>query len=1103
MMKYTLATLLALAVMLPTTAQRKKKKKKDETKTEIQWDVANPGASFNYAAHNFTTDEGTWMNLDVSPDGQTLVFDLIGDIYTMPVNGGKATPIRTGIPFEVQPRFSPDGTKISFTSDAGGGDNIWVMNRDGSDAKQVTKESFRLLNNATWMPDGQFLVARKHFTSGRSLGAGELWQYHITGGNGLQLTKRKNDQQDVNEPHISPDGKYLYYSEDVYPGGNFQYNKDPNKQIYVIKRYNFEDGTTETVTGGPGGAARPTVSRDGKLLAFIKRVRTKSVLYIHNLETGQEWPVYDALNKDQQEAWAIFGVYPNFNWMPGNKEIVFWSGGHINKVNIETLTTSVIPFTADVNLKIAETVHFNNPVAPDNFDAKVIRHAVTSPDGQTLVFSAVGKLWKKQLPNGTPQRLTTQHTDFEFEPAFSRDGRTIAYVTWNDENAGAVHTINSTGGSSRKLTTAKGSYRTPAFASSGQTIIYRKEGGNNDQGLAFAKKPGIYTLPANGGTPKFITANGEYPTYSADGKRIFFQTGGTYFGNLTKSLKSVDLHGEDERTHVTSKYANRLVPSPNNEWIAYTNLHKAFIAPLVLNGQTINLDNNSKYVPVSQIAKDAGINIHWSPDSKQVMWTLGDEYFKNDIKNRFTYLPGSPDKVPDLTITGTKVGLSVPTDIPSGVIAFTNARIITMEGNEVIENGTIVITDNKITALGANVDVPASAKVYDATGKTIMPGLVDAHAHVGAFRYGLTTQKHWQLYANLAFGVTTSHDPSANTETVFALSELLKSGDMVGPRLYSTGFILYGADGDFKAVINNLEDARSAIRRTKAFGAQSVKSYNQPRREQRQQVMQAARELGINVVPEGGSTFYTNMSMIMDGHTGVEHNIPVAPVYKDVLELWGNSKTGYTPTLIVNYAGLNGEFYFYQNDNVWENERLLKYTPRGIVDARSRHRTMVPQEEYENGHILTSQTAKTLSDQGVKVNMGAHGQLQGLGAHWETWMLHQGGMSIMEALQAATINGANYIGAGQEIGSLKVGKLADLIVLDANPLDDIHNTEKIKYTMVNGRLYDTETMNEIGNRPKERSQFWWENTLQNEAFPWHQDANSFTTPGCGCHIGHQ
>ncbi|MBT8186625.1 MAG: PD40 domain-containing protein, partial [Croceitalea sp.] len=284
----------------------------EEKKSETEkWDVSNPGASFNYQNHEFSTDQGTWMNLDVSQDGKTIVFDLLGDIYSMSINGGKATPLRTGIPFEVQPRFSPDGKQIAFTSDAGGGDNIWVMDSDGTNAKQVTKESFRLLNNAYWMPNGDYLVARKHFTSERSLGAGEIWQYHITGGSGLQLTKRKNDQQDVNEPCVSPDGKYLYYSEDVYPGGYFQYNKDPNSQIYAIKRYDFEKGETTTITGGPGGAARPQLSRDGKKLAFIKRVRTKTVLFLHDLETGEEWPLYDELSKDQQEAWAIFGVYPN------------------------------------------------------------------------------------------------------------------------------------------------------------------------------------------------------------------------------------------------------------------------------------------------------------------------------------------------------------------------------------------------------------------------------------------------------------------------------------------------------------------------------------------------------------------------------------------------------------------------------------------------------------------------------------------------------------------------------------------------------------------------------------------------------------------------
>lgn len=1074
-----------------------------EKKEDSKWDVANPGEDFNFQEHKFATNEGTWMNLDVSPDGQNIVFDLLGDIYIMPISGGNAKVLRTGIPFEIQPRFSPDGTKISFTSDAGGGDNIWIMDINGSNAKQVTEEKFRLLNNSYWMPKGNYLVARKHFTSQRSLGAGEIWQYHISGGSGIQLTKRKNDQQDVNEPCVSPDGRYLYYSEDVYSGGFFQYNKDPNKQIYVIKRYDFETGKTTTITGGPGGAARPQISRDGKTLAFIKRVRTKTVLYLHDLETGEEWPIIDDLNKDQQEAWAIFGVYPNFSWMPNNEELVFWNKGKIHKININTQKITNILFTVEANIKIAETLKVDSPVSPDQFTAKVIRHAVTSPDQKTLVFNALGHLWSKKLPNGKPKRLTAE-SDFEFEPSFSPDGKTIVYVTWNDENLGAIHKIPITGGPSKKITTAKGIYRTPSFSPDGNMITYRKEPGNNDQGRSFAKKTGIYTMNLDGTNKKLVSKEGEYPMFTNNGQRVFYQTGGTYFGELTKQLKSIDLNGKDQKVHVKSKYANRLVPSPDNQWIAFTILHKAYIAPLVINGKEIDLDNKTKSVPVSQISKDAGINIHWSKDSQKVFWTLGDEYFANAIKDRYTFLSGSPDEVAKLDSIGTKIGLISKTNKPSGRIAFTNARIITMEGDEVIEEGTIIINENRIEYLGnsSEINVPSNAKVFDVAGKTIMPGIVDAHAHIGGFRYGLTTQKHWQLYANLAFGVTTSHDPSANTESIFAMSELIKNGDMVGPRIYSTGIILYGADGDFKAVVNSLDDARSSIRRTKAFGAKSVKSYNQPRRDQRQQVMQAARELGINVVPEGGSTFYHNMSMIMDGHTGIEHNIPVAPVYKDVTELWKTSNSGYTPTLIVNYGGINGEYWFYQKDKVWENEKLLKYTPRGLVDSRSRYRTMIPDEEYENGHILVSKTATALTNDGVKVNLGAHGQLQGLGAHWELWLLHQGGLTNMQALKAATINGAAYIGAGTDIGSLKIGKLADLIVLDKNPLEDIRNTETVKYTMVNGRLYDTDTMNEIGNTTQERSKFWWENNKYNAAFPWHEEAQSFTRPGCGCHIGH-
>jgi imidazolonepropionase-like amidohydrolase len=377
-----------------------------------------------------------------------------------------------------------------------------------------------------------------------------------------------------------------------------------------------------------------------------------------------------------------------------------------------------------------------------------------------------------------------------------------------------------------------------------------------------------------------------------------------------------------------------------------------------------------------------------------------------------------------------------------------------------------------------------------------MPGIIDAHAHSGNFRYGLSPQKQWEYYANLAYGVTTSHDPSANTEMVFAQSELIKAGQMVGPRLFSTGTILYGADGDFKAVINSLDDARSALKRTAAFGAFSVKSYNQPRRNQRQMVMAAARELGIQVVPEGGSFFFHNISMVVDGHTTVEHNIPVAPLYKDVINLWASTKTHNTPTLIVNYGSISGEYYWYQHTNAWEKERLLTFTPREVIDSRSRHRTMVPEEEYENGHILTSKSLKKLTDAGVKINLGAHGQLQGLGAHWELWMLHQGGMSSMEALRCATINGAISLGMDEQLGSIKPGKLADLIVLDKNPLQDIRNSEFVKYTMVNGRLYDAATLNEIGNYDRKRTKFYFEQPGSGNGYPYFLETKSFMMPQC-------
>ena len=1034
-------------------------------KTPTKWDVEKykgPTKSFN-----ITTDEGTWMNLDVSPNGQEIVFDLLGDIYKMPINGGPATLLSGGIAFDVQPRFSPNGKYISYTSDKNGADNIWIMDTQGGNKKQITKENFRLLNNATWMPNSEYLIARKHFTGSRSLGAGEMWMYSIYGGDGIQLTKRKNDQQDAGEPNVSPDGKYLYYSEDVSPGPNFEYSKDPNGLIYAIKQLDLNTGKITNLIAEQGGAARPQISPDGKFMAYIKRVRLKSALYIQNLATGEQWPLNEDLTHDQQETWAIFGVYPNFAWTPDSKKIVFYAKGKIKQIDLNNLYVNDIPFQVNSKQTVQDALHFEHQVFDPEFTVKMVRQLVTSPDGKIVVFNAAGYLYKKELPNGLPERLTNG-IDFEFEPKFSPDGKFVVYTTWSDEFKGAIKRTELKNGKTISLTDEKGYYYSPSYNNKGDKVVFRKGSGNETLGLTYGKNTGIFIVSANGGSKSLISESGIKPIFNIDDTRIYFQ--GNESGK--KAFKSMDLNGNNVLTHYTSQYANQFVPSPDGKWMAFTELFNAYITPMVNTGAALDLSANNKSIPLARVTKDAGTYLHWSADSKKLLWTLGEQYYNREIKNTFSFVEGAPQILPELDTTGINLGLKLKADLPTGMLALKGARIITMKGDEVIEEGTILLENNKIIAVGKDVAIPTTAKVVDVTGKTIMPGMIDVHAHLRTSPDGVSPQQDWSYLANLSFGVTTSHDPSSNTEMVFSQSEMLKAGRMIGPRLYSTGSILYGADGDFKVVINSLDDALSHLKRLKAVGAFSVKSYNQPRREQRQQILEAARQLKMEVVPEGGSTFFHNMTMVADGHTGIEHSIPIAPVYKDVVDFWNNTKVAYTPTLIVAYGGQWGENYWYDRTNVWENERLLSFTPRAIIDARSRRRTTSEYGDY--GHIEVSKAVKQIADGGTKVNLGAHGQIQGLGAHWELWMFVQGGATPLEAIRNATLNGANYLGMNKEIGSLEVGKLGDLIVMDANPLDDIRNSEKIKYVMINGRLYDSLTMNETVSREKVRSKLWFE-----------------------------
>lgn len=1032
-----------------------------------KWDVqAPPGPSRDIP---LDVTEGTWMSLDVSPDGQEIVFDLLGDIYVMPISGGEARVIASGVAWDMQPKYSPDGRQIAFTSDRGGGDNIWVMDRDGSNPTQVSNESFRLLNQPDWSPDGQFIVARKHFTSGRSLGAGEMWMYHRSGGEGVQLTERRTQQKDTGEPAFSPDGRYLYFSDDSTPGQTFDYSKDPNGQIYVIQRLDRETGEVGEFVTGPGGSIRPTPSPDGRSLAFIRRVRYQSVLYVMDLETGRETPIYDGLDRDLQETWAIHGVYPAISWTPDNSAIVFWAGGQIRRVDVATHAVADIPFHVADTRRVQDTVRFPVEVAPDRFDVKMIRWATTSPDGRQVVYEALGNLWIRDLPTGTPRRLTRQSDHFELYPSWSRDGRSIVYSTWSDTDLGTIRVVPASGGNGRVVTQHPGHYLEPAFSPDGRTIAYRTSSDGYLTTALWSRNPGIYRVPAAGGEATFVTDDGTAPQFGAHNDRIFF----TGREGENRALKSVDLSGHDERTHLTSQYAADFVLSPDEHWVAWTERFNAFVAPFVSTGRPVSLNAGGKALPQTRVTRDAGEWLHWSGDSHRLQWSLGPELFSRDLDQTFTFVEGAPETLPEPATAGINISFTAAYDRPTGRIALTGARLITMNGEQVIEDGVVVVNGNRIEAIGprGSVTVPADAVVMDMSGKTIIPGIIDAHWHGSMGSDEIIPQQSRIDYSSLAFGVTTIHDPSNDTSEIFAHSEMAKAGRVVAPRIFSTGTILYGARTGFTAQVDSLDDALSNLRRMQAVGAWSVKSYNQPRRDQRQQIIEAARELGMMVVPEGGSLFQHNMSMIVDGHTTIEHSIPLAHLYDDVHQLWRQTGVSYTPTLVVAYGGSWGENYWYETTPVWDDARLQQYVPRRVLDSRARRPVQVPENELN--HIAIAREATRLSREGVNVELGAHGQREGLGAHWEMWMMEQGGSTPMEALRFGTLNGARALGMDRDIGSIEVGKLADMVVLDSNPLENLRNTTDIAYTVANGRVYDAH-MDEVGRRSRARAPFWFE-----------------------------
>ncbi len=1060
------------------------------------WDITDTGQP--YTDVKFTVTEGTWMSLDVSPDGKALVFDLLGDIYSLPVAGGDATLLHGGPAMEVLPRFSPDGSKILYISDRDGGYNLWVSNPDGSGARQVTHETVNALSTPAWDAQGRYVVATAFHPGSTELISADIWLYHIDGGAGRQLVPIPKNGKAVHEPQFSHDGRYLYYTENASASAAYAPYVNTLQPVFVIKRRDLRDGRVEEVVGGFGSATTGQLSRDDKRLAFVRRVKDKTVLFVYDLETGEQRPVFDGLDRDLHGHWGprSGSYYPQFAWFPDGRHVAVWAAGKLYRIDMQTRAREEIAFRVTAQHRITTAPRFENALVPDRIKVRAIQQIALAPGGTSVTFNALGHLWQQSLPNGKPKRLT-QAKAFEFEPRYCADGKLIAYVSWDDEQGGALQIATAAGRPVKTLAQGLGIVRQPSFSADGQRLVYWLEPGNRPMGGYRAIKAGLYWLSIADGQPHYVGPPNRHPQFSPDGRRIYYvaKNSDAYFGlNSGNILESVTIDGLDRRRHVVSGELGELRISPDLKWLAYKKDLQYYLIPYRETGATLVMTRAAEPMPVTPLTDSGGFELSWSADSRRLGWVLGNSLMTTSAGGAGLARAGA--------IQTMTFDLEIPADKPQGTLAFTNGRIVTMRGETrdgrdgnsnsngdgVIERGTVVVQGNRLLAVGPadRVDIPKTAKVIDISGKTVLPGLVDMHGHLDVSEDDfLMPQKHPNHYAALAFGTTTNFDPTGTALQSFANGEMNLAGITVGPRLVSTGEIIQGRDVlGAHHPIDDLEDARRIIAGKKARGAIVVKSYMQPRRSQRQQLIKAAREAQVMVTPEGERHYYTNLSMILDGHISIEHNFSLGNYYDDLVQLMARGATSVTPTMIVSG---NAENYFYQTTRPWDDPKIKTYvqktasfySPIGSApDAPPYARGMVSLHQAEEmldcGFRAVARALKKLDDAGVVVNTGAHGQIHGLGMHWEMWALAEGGMSPGHVLRAATLNGARTLGLDRQIGTLEAGKLADLIVLDANPLENIRNTNTVRYTMVNGRLYDALSMNEIGNHDRPRGRFYWE-----------------------------
>ncbi len=1014
---------------------------------------------------SFETSTGTSLSLDVSPDGREIIFDMLGDIYTLPEGGGEAERLTSGLAVDTQPVFSPDGSTIAFLSDRSGAENLWLMDRDGGNPRQVSfYDDNPTFVSPEWTRDGSAVLVSRFWPDRNAY---ELWQFDVGPGDMGHVVRAADIDTDPPSSSLdataAPDRQTVYLAS--LSEGSPSFDELSPWQIVRLDLATGEEAIVLPALQGEGEVIprfRPTVSPDGGHLAFAERRAGRTRLMLLDLASG-EIRELAKLDPDSLEASLWHDAAPRFDFSPDSGSLYANIDGGISRIELETGTITQLPLSAQVDQNLGKLVRHQAEIDEGEVQARLIQSPAVSSDGTQVAFSALGHLYTQSLAGtATPIALRSDGRT-GYHPAWSPDGTQIASVSWTNAEGGRIWISSADGTSHRPVTDDGAFYTHPVFTPAGDALIavrspaekrretYMEFGQLREAELVRLPLDGsAETVLASGrigGTPHFRGVDGEVLINSDDGViSVSLDTGETTPITQAVGPNWYFAHGPAA--------ADDLRVSPDGHW-ALAQIAQQLHIHEIPAGDFTEVDLSSPTVRHAKLTSIGADYFGWNADGSALFWSVGSTLYEAGIDE--IAFDGDPL---ENRASRHDISITAPRDTPSGQVLLTNANILAMTERSApgeVLVGDILIDGNKIAAIGAHGSLSASpnAEVVDLAGAWVIPGLIDAHYHVADIRRDVLQFDAWGLKTGLAYGVTTLFDPSSLTIDMLTYEDLVETGDILGSRLYTTGPAIFDFN-DFRSK----EEVLDVLRRYREhYRLWNLKQYRTGNRRVREWVVQAADELGMTVTTEGALSYKLNLTHILDGFSGVEHAMPPAVHHRDLTELFARSQTSSTLTLMITHGGRPADKVFIDRTNPLEDTKYARFAPDWFRESRFADVTAASPEQYLYRQIGFS--ASQLFHAGGVVGLGAHGDIPGFGTHWEMQAYVKGSWSPAETLWAATMGSAITIGRDENLGSLAPGKLADLVVLKASPLDDIANTLAIEYVMKNGRLYDGDTLEEL------------------------------------------